>query len=361
MVVLPYDLEIKQVFPENIKIVTDFAKKTGDYPTLSATDIKVMALTYQLEKELVGTKHLRTEPVIQRSVNVVTKKPMTEASADVTGFYLPKKNQGDDDGECTVSDEEEEFGSDLEYSDGELEETVDDIKKSTKEGGNNVKETSDDIQVEDNLVKTAQGECKQNENSLDDILVPISRKLDELEIEDSEDDEDDNDEGWITPSNIQNAKSRFNSDLVEGKSVKVACITTDFAMQNVLKQLNLNVSALDGRMIRQLRTFILRCYTCFSTTSVMTKKFCPKCGNSTLKRVGVSLDADGKQQIHINGRRPLTARGKKFSLPTMKGGKHSNNPHLVEDQPFPDQRPTRLARMKNNPMEDDYISGEAVW
>lgn len=42
--------------------VTEFAKKTGDYPSLSATDIKVLALTYQLETENVGTEHLKKEP-----------------------------------------------------------------------------------------------------------------------------------------------------------------------------------------------------------------------------------------------------------------------------------------------------------
>lgn len=42
--------------------VTEFSKKTGDYPSLSATDIKVLALTYQLEQEHVGAGHLKKEP-----------------------------------------------------------------------------------------------------------------------------------------------------------------------------------------------------------------------------------------------------------------------------------------------------------
>lgn len=42
--------------------VTEFSKKTGDYPSLSATDIKVLALTYQLELEHVGSQHLKKEP-----------------------------------------------------------------------------------------------------------------------------------------------------------------------------------------------------------------------------------------------------------------------------------------------------------
>lgn len=40
-----------------------------------------------------------------------------------------------------------------------------------------------------------------------------------------------------------------------------------------------------------------------------------------------------------------------------KGGKHANNPILCADQPMPEQRPSRLARIKNNPLDDDYIAG----
>lgn len=45
--------------------VTEFSKKTGDYPSLSATDIKVLALTYQLELEHVGSQHLKKEPEVK--------------------------------------------------------------------------------------------------------------------------------------------------------------------------------------------------------------------------------------------------------------------------------------------------------
>lgn len=36
--------------------------KTGDYKSLSAVDLKVMALTYQLEKEFVGLDHIKSAP-----------------------------------------------------------------------------------------------------------------------------------------------------------------------------------------------------------------------------------------------------------------------------------------------------------
>lgn len=46
-----------------------------------------------------------------------------------------------------------------------------------------------------------------------------------------------------------------------------------------------------------------------------------------------------------------------YSLPTFKGGKHACNPILFEDQPLPDQRPTKLGRATNDPLKDDYIAG----
>lgn len=376
LVVLPYDLIVKEAFPENVKIITEFAKKTGDYPSLSATDIKVMALTYQLEKEKVGIDHLRSEPIMQKAI-VSTKKMKSNMSADVTGFYKPGKSK--------LTEFEHITGDGKQENEKVVKQNVDDeiFKKSEEtddnKGGIN-SHGNDKMDVDSDEDEKSIGEEDFNEEELakelDSLRMQSSENLQNIEGGDSifvavkenneegtdnvEIDNEDADDGvgWITPSNIQIAKKQFNSALMESKKVTVSCMTTDFAMQNVLKQLNLNVSALDGRLIKQVRTFILRCYTCFKTTSIMTKKFCPKCGNNTLKKVAVSLDKNGKMKIHINPKHPLTSRGKKFSLPRIRGGKHPVNPVLVEDQPMADNKPSRLARTKNNPLEDDYVAGQ---
>lgn len=113
----------------------------------------------------------------------------------------------------------------------------------------------------------------------------------------SEESEDDDPDSWITPNNLLAVKSSFGKESATSESVRVACMSTDYAIQNVLKQINLNIAALDGKIIKQMRTYILRCYACFKTTSIMTKIFCPKCGNKTLKRVAVSLDENGQQVV----------------------------------------------------------------
>lgn len=45
--------------------VSEFAKLTGDFRCLSAVDLRVLALTYQLEKEHCGIDHIKTRPTKQ--------------------------------------------------------------------------------------------------------------------------------------------------------------------------------------------------------------------------------------------------------------------------------------------------------
>ena len=348
LVVLPYDLVIKNVFPENVGVVINVAKKTGDYPALSAVDIKVMALTYQLEKEMLGADHININPTVQKTVTTKQNK------CNIAGFYLPKKKGGNDKNEPDKEICDEIQNINISEDNNSSQEFMENNQTdSTSEVSDNEKLEDEQEMKSDNtfdLNNTNKLSQQYSEENLDEIN-------DFSDGEDAEKFVNDDEEGWITPSNVKTFLKSINSELTEDKHVQVACITKDFAMQNVLKQMNLNLCAINGKIIKQLRTFILRCYSCFKTTSIMTKKFCPNCGNNTLKRVAVSVDENGVQKIHINVRRPLTTRGKKFSIPTPQGGKHGLNPILAEDQPVAKQRPTRLARMKNNPLQDDYIAG----
>ncbi|XP_009892375.1 PREDICTED: RNA-binding protein NOB1 [Charadrius vociferus] len=176
--------------------------------------------------------------------------------------------------------------------------------------------------------------------------------------EEEEDEEESDNEGWITPSNLKQAQQDTGHCDTAPIGVQVGCVTTDFAMQNVLLQMGLHVLAVNGMLIHQARSYILRCHGCFKTTSDMTKVFCPHCGNKTLKKVAVSVSDDGSLHMHFS-RNPkvLNPRGLRYPLPAPKGGKHANNPHLVEDQPFPQQRLSRKARQKTNVFDPDYIAG----
>ena len=48
-------------------LVANYAKKTGDYAFLSAVDLRLLGLTYQLYQENVGTENLNLEPKINVS------------------------------------------------------------------------------------------------------------------------------------------------------------------------------------------------------------------------------------------------------------------------------------------------------
>ncbi|XP_053127551.1 RNA-binding protein NOB1 [Hemicordylus capensis] len=329
LAVLPYPLHFKQPFPEYVRLVTEFSKKTGDYPSLSATDIQVLALTYQLEAENVGVAHLKKEP--EQKVKLSSTNQHPEAPVHVAGFHLPSKSKHPGGQECPSAVESREhpdpggpedssqFGSFLFWRTPlpSIEEDLQDLLKA------------------------------------DAVLVePEAPKGQE-----SDEEEEEEEGGWITPSNIK----QIQQDLAQGDEpagVQVGCVTTDFAMQNVLLQMGLHVLAVNGLLIRHARSYILHCHGCFRTSSEMTRLFCPHCGNKTLKKVAVTVAGDGSLQMHFS-RNPkvLSPRGLRYSLPAPQGGKHASNPHLTEDQHFPQQRLSRKARQKTNVFDPDYAAG----
>jgi len=339
--VLPYELQFRTPSSTGLKKVSEFARKTGDFASLSLTDLNVLAVTYDLEVELAGgSHHLRSEPVVQRTTTFYhpKKEAVAKADANIAGFY------GGVEG-VARSEEISEDGS-----------AESDVTDENFDSVNYWREPVPDIELD--LEMFGAGGLVEDYNSAEDFGYDSDQENDPSEESEEVEDED---EGWITPSNVGSKKKQFNGniDMEETKKVQVACMTTDFAMQNVLKQLGLNILGTDGMVIKEAKTWILRCYGCFNTTPIMEKKFCPKCGNKTLKRVSVTINADGSQQVHISTRRQLTARGKKFSLPAPKGGKHGVNPRLVEDQREAHQRLSKKALMASNPPAEDFVEGNS--
>lgn len=376
--VLPYDLVIDEPSTEAVQHVIAFAKKTGDYLSLSSADLKVIALTYQLECELVGKQHLRNDPIVAKTIASKHKPEEMIDKTPLAGFYVPPEKEALEE---KTRRNRELISEKIEQEENEAKETNNDDAESddeeTAQGHTSPSGTDQSVeQLEEKFTKL---NCDLvSESEANEILVSVNddNKIDsnasgneqgdesdsdageDDSQEDTDGDDEDDESSWITPSNINQMKSACGKDILDEKDqARVACMSTDYAVQNVLKQINLNIAALDGRLIKQMRTYILRCYACFKTTSIMTKLFCPNCGHKTLKRVAVSMDENGQQVIHINLRRPLTAKGKNQSIPRPRGGKHSSNPILFEDQPMPKQFPSRVARTKTNAMDEDYITG----
>ncbi|XAR68205.1 hypothetical protein NMG60_11003256 [Bertholletia excelsa] len=139
----------------------------------------------------------------------------------------------------------------------------------------------------------------------------------------------------------------------------VACVTGDFAMQNVLLQMGLRLLAPGGMQIRQLHRWILKCHACFKVTTEIGRIFCPSCGNGgTLRKVAVTVGENG---IVLSARRPrVSLRGTKFSLPLPQGGRDAiaKNPILREDQ-LPHRFLYPKTKKKNKQGDDDiFASGD---
>ena len=87
-------------------------------------------------------------------------------------------------------------------------------------------------------------------------------------------------------------------------STKVACLTTDYAMQSVLMQMGLSLMGSDGLLMRSVKQWVLRCSGCFTLQPSLDKQFCIKCGNTSLVRLQAVLDsvlpepvAKGKRKV----------------------------------------------------------------
>lgn len=288
---------------ESVKHCVQFSKKTGDYISLSGIDIKVIALTYELEADIMGTDHLRKEPIMSTIIASRERPQELQDNTKLPGWY-----NGDSDDSGTESEEE------LRDADEQTDDyTVDQVKANIEKElkiCENEKETEDVTEREledlfDKLICDANDDT--NENLCDTLaLNPESGEDDKNARQNERTSENDslftsvdteNDGNWITPNNIQKVKQSMMGKVENDMIPEIACMSTDFAVQNTLKQMNLNITNLNGCAITHMRTYILRCYACFKTTSVITKVFCPNCGNKTLKRVAVSLDENGKQMV----------------------------------------------------------------
>ncbi|KXJ11315.1 RNA-binding protein NOB1 [Exaiptasia diaphana] len=360
LAVLPYEITFKQPSTEAIKAVTDFSKLTGDFKVLSAVDLRVLALTYQLEKEFCGTDHLKTKPA-----NVV-KFSKGKTMNKIPGFYVEKAQT---DTTAAQNDEEmSEARASTEDCNTDEDPVGDDSGKTLEE---EIDEISDlpGCSISEYTHAMASSSSLQNSSRVQEPTqlqaIGDAEQMDVQEIDNRTDDPGDDEgfveedeDGWITPQNIQAIRDEMGDlglDAVPA-DVEVGCLTTDFAMQNVLIQMGLHVVSVDGMLIREAKSYALKCYACFRVTHQMEKGFCPWCGNKTLSRVSISIDENGVTRYNVTSRkRPFNIRGKKYPLPLPQGGRSGENPVLVEDQPR-GQRRLPPKRDKVDVMDPDFVA-----
>ncbi|KAF2437042.1 D-site 20S pre-rRNA nuclease [Tothia fuscella] len=394
---LPF-LTLRNPKPDSVKTITEFSRKTGDLAVLSRVDIQLLALSYEIECERNGGNWRLRSTLGQKRTNGPPPKVEEE------------KNEADEvsTGEQTISSTAEGSGADTVHeprisesqSDTNAEVTATDastlhVKSPTPEESTTEEPASErparswsSVAIE--ISSTAPTYPAEHPPSAEPLRAPeqpeteptsvddLTQQLENAQISEPSEEEAGSDgsdsEGWITPANLkkQQAKDAASATAAvpEPKSIQVATITGDFAMQNVLLQMNLNLLSTSLHRVRHIKTFVLRCHACFNVVRDMTKQFCPRCGKPTLTRVSCSTNQNGDFTMHLKKNMQWNKRGDKYSIPkpvagasnrkVRGGGKDSWGAGLIlaEDQKEFTKAVTEEKRAKyRDLMDEDYLPG----
>jgi len=233
-------LVFKTPKPESVKIISEFARKTGDYPVLSRVDIQLLALAYDLECERNGGDwRLRKAPGEKRinGPNPMSKSDATEASvSNTTESDGAAQQEQISLPSATAKVENPEAISVVEGTVQTPAEAqrIDPPKLQTMSYAQRAKTAASDNAV-DSYAKgpNPQEVAEQHIPTSQELSAAISEMQisDPTEIDASSDSDSD---GWITPSNLkkkQNEHAEGNTKSApEPKTLQVVYIT--FFMQS---------------------------------------------------------------------------------------------------------------------------------
>merc|ERR1719160_1667014 len=111
-------------------------------------------------------------------------------------------------------------------------------------------------------------------------------------------------------------------------------------------------------MVKTVKLWGLICRGCFHFSRDTTKIFCPKCGHSTVDRVPITVDLDGKVQVHDNRRRK-NLKGTIYSIPKPTGGR-VRGPIFAADELLIGGRDRELRRAANLQEKERMASDPVV-
>ncbi|KAI0547927.1 Nin one binding Zn-ribbon like-domain-containing protein [Xylaria curta] len=358
---LPF-LKLRSPRPASIKFITDFARRTGDLDVLSKPDIHLMALAYELECELNGGDwRLRKTPG-QKGVNGKSPAQIEKEKADTANNLEVAEEASTEEAQGAKESQkveeniiEETPSSDPAVAVGpSTEEAQPVIEQET------ITQTLDSLSLEQSETPTVD-------------FVTENATTDDTNTQEAE--EEDDDDGWITPSNLK--KHQVKDQLAQPEQpaqrvLKVALLTSDYAMQNVLLRINLNLVSSGLARITRVKTWVLRCHGCFQITRDTSKQFCPRCGQATLTRVSCATDAAGNFTVYLKKNFQWNNRGNVYSVPKPVhgsangkargpgGGKNGWGRELIfaEDQKEYERKATEQRRARQRDlMDEDYLPG----
>ncbi|KAH0565871.1 hypothetical protein GP486_000728 [Trichoglossum hirsutum] len=408
---LPF-LTLRNPNSESLAFVTEFARRTGDHPVLSKPDLLVLALAYEVECERNGGNwRLRKTPGQKGLNGAPPAKPRTDSGS------TPQESTSVTD--CSTASADGLFDSSTEENgiamqESEHHSTVAGIIGASPNDGRPSdihRAITPDVSQSGSpsvsqrpqvlLPDTSSAMGTQYPPTLEELsnttLDSLNSNFSQVRISESgqlpkgdlvsggarfvkepiESEESDS-EGWITPSNIHKHKAMDSSGSAlpsnETKTMQVATITTDFAVQNVLLQMNLNLLSPSMQRVRHLKTWVLRCHGCFKISKDMSKRFCPSCGGATLTRTACSTDQNGVFKIHLKKKYQWNNRGNVFSIPKPVPGSPSGKVNvggggkgggkggwgqgliLREDQKeYVKAMQLEKKKKEHDPMDEDYL------
>ncbi|MCJ1467004.1 Nin1 binding protein [Pseudocyphellaria aurata] len=378
---LPF-LVLKTPAPESVKVITNFARKTGDLAVLSNPDVQVLALAYEIECQRNGGDwRLRRDPG-QKGTNGSPPKKHDGALGEpkLLGEGSSVQQQSPSITPGTPACEGNIRARPLQ---GMFPDNEGPASQQPADAG--IVGTTDDMDTLHLATHDLQHNSVSDHGSLESSLLECGvPEIDQTKKPDRPDSiaclsssESSDSEGWITPSNIKRHQAKeMNSStepISENSMIQVATITTDFAMQRILLQMNLHLLSPALQRVRNIKNYILRCHACFSTTKDMARQFCSNCGKPTLTRVSCSTSQNGKFSIHLKKNMQWNHRGDRFSIPKpvpgaangkvgsgRGGGKGGWGQELIlaEDQKEYVRAMTGQSRKKNlDLMDEDYLPG----
>lgn len=326
---LPF-VKLRSPKPESIQHITTFARKTGDLEVLSRPDLHLIALAYEIECERNGGDwRLRKEPG-QKGLNskAPEQKDANEGSDDKVDPDNSEIKEGEIKKDAIKEDEEIPQASvpeDLSANQAEVVKQTDTVPSvENGEAANEQKQDKEPVVEQEAVFHQLESlQLEPTEATHTSPKPPTKDTAPDAESPVAENEEDDDDDGWITPSNLKKHQAKDKNSLPEEpiqKLLQVALLTSDYAMQNVLLRMNLNLVSPTLARITRVKTWVLRCHGCFQITRAMDKQFCPRCGQPTLTRVSCSTDQNGNFSVHLKKNFQWNKRGNVYSVPKPTHG-----------------------------------------
>jgi len=382
---LPQELKVQEPSTEDVMLVKQFAKHTGDLGFLSQNDIELIALTVSLYKRNGGT--VRERPAAIRSEQghsafdwAPGRPGIVKASLETPKVDVPTENTTSTNG--AVVEASCDSGT-KQSAEDEAPKTAEDEAAKPKDltpGAERVLAGVDNTKAVDSV-----GRCDSNANAKGEVASACKADVekdanserkpeaDEQAIEtqesngkdvasDSESEDGSSAGEWVTPENMHN----FGVGVQPADDLKVTCATSDYSVQNVLLQMGITPLTFDGYAVQSVKLWGLVCRACFFFTRDTQKVFCPKCGNDTCVRVPVIVDQDGQATFLNNGRK-LRSKGTVYSVPKPRGGR-GWKPVFAEDELMMGGRDRELRHMQHlhdkdrlsrDPFNDD--NGARAW